>query len=554
MLNNEQNAEECDATEVDSRTEAGQIKNLMVQASSLVEYGSRRVIITITAIICALLEIVDTTIVNVALNEMKGNLGATTNEIGWVVTAYAIGNVIIIPMTSWLSLQFGRRNYFTASIIIFTIFSFLCGNATSIEELIIFRFLQGIGGGALLVTSQTIITESYPPEKRGMAQAIYGMGVIIGPTLGPPLGGYITEHFNWPYIFYINIPLGVIAALLTLQFVRSPKYAEKSAASDIDWIGIGLLAIFVGCLQYVLEKGQEEDWFSSSTIIVLTVLSVLGCFFFIWRETTFRNPVVHLKVLGNGNLRIGTIMSFILGFGLYGSTFIIPLYTQSILGWTPTQAGLLFVPAALTTAFMMPIIGQLLQKGAKQQYLVSLGLLAFFFFCFWGYKILTPDTSKPTFFWPLILRGMSMGLLFIPITMLSLSTLKGRQIGEGAAFTGMMRQLGGSFGVAIISTYMSRKIMVHRADLVGKLDVNNSLVQNKILALQQGFISNGKTSAEALKSAYKAIDYSVMKQASVLSYMDAFLFIGTIFIFCIPFVLLVRGKKNKPMNVAEAMH
>src|SRR6187549_650593 len=299
----------------------------MVQASSLVEYGSRRVIITITAIVCALLEIVDTTIVNVSLNDMKGNLGATTSEIGWVVTAYAIGNVIIIPMTSWLSVQFGRRNYFAASIILFTICSFLCGNASTITELIIFRFLQGVGGGALLVTSQTIITESYPPEKRGMAQAIYGMGVIIGPTLGPPLGGFITDHAGWPYIFYINIPLGIIATLLTLQFVRSPKYAEKSSTSEIDWAGIGLLAVFVGSLQYILEKGQEDDWFNSSTIIILTVMSVLGAFFFIWRETTYRNPVVQLKVLKNGNLRIGTILSFIMGFGLYGSTFIIPLYT-----------------------------------------------------------------------------------------------------------------------------------------------------------------------------------------------------------------------------------
>src|SRR5258708_6550546 len=199
----------------------------MTHADSLVEYGGRRVIITITAIFCALLEIVDTTIVNVALNDMKGNLGATLTEVGWVVTAYAIGNVIIVPMTSWLSQQFGRRNYFAASIILFTICSFLCGNATGIWELVAFRFVQGLGGGALLVTSQTIITESYPLEKRSMAQAIYGMGVIIGPTLGPPLGGYIVEHYSWPYIFYINIPIGIIAALLTLQFVRSPNYGEK---------------------------------------------------------------------------------------------------------------------------------------------------------------------------------------------------------------------------------------------------------------------------------------------------------------------------------------
>src|SRR3954468_14717796 len=242
------------------------------QQNSLVEYGARRVIITITAIFCALLEIVDTTIVNVALNDMRGNLGATMTEVGWVITAYAIGNVIIVPMTSWLSQQFGRRNYFAASIVMFTICSFLCGQATGIWELVAFRFLQGLGGGALLVTSQTIITESYPVEKRSMAQAIYGLGVIVGPTLGPPLGGFITDHFQWPYIFYINIPLGVIATLLTLQFVRSPKYTEKSSMADIDWLGIGLLATFVGSLQYILEKGQDDDWFNDTTIIILTVV------------------------------------------------------------------------------------------------------------------------------------------------------------------------------------------------------------------------------------------------------------------------------------------
>jgi len=520
----------------------------MVQASSLVEYGSRRVIITITAIVCALLEIVDTTIVNVSLNDMKGNLGATTSEIGWVVTAYAIGNVIIIPMTSWLSLQFGRRNYFAASIILFTICSFLCGNAHTITELIIFRFLQGVGGGALLVTSQTIITESYPPEKRGMAQAIYGMGVIIGPTLGPPLGGFITDHAGWPYIFYINIPLGIIATLLTLQFVRSPKYAEKSSTSEIDWAGIGLLAVFVGSLQYILEKGQEEDWFNNNTIIVLTVMSILGAFFFIWRETTYRNPVVQLKVLKNGNLRIGTILSFIMGFGLYGSTFIIPLYTQSILGWTATQAGLLFVPAALTTAVMMPLIGRLLQTGIKQQYLVSAGMLLFFFFCMWGYKILTPDTGREEFFWMLVLRGVAMGLLFIPITALSLGTLKGREIGDGAAFTGMMRQLGGSFGVAVIITYMSRKNMMHRSDLVSKLDVNSPAVQAKLAALQNGLATKGTDILTAKQQALAIIDHSITKQAAVLSYMDVFLFVGALFLVCIPFILMAKGKKitHKP--------
>jgi DHA2 family multidrug resistance protein len=526
----------------------------MQQQASLVEYGSRRVIITVTAIICALLEIVDTTIVNVALNDMRGNLGATMTEVGWVITAYAIGNVIIVPMTSWLSQQFGRRNYFAASIMLFTLCSFLCGNAGNIWELVAFRFLQGIGGGALLVTSQTIITESYPPEKRGMAQAIYGLGVIIGPTLGPPLGGYIVDTFSWPYIFYINIPIGVIATLLTLQFVRSPKYAEKSKTRDIDWIGIGLLALAVGSLQYVLEKGHDDDWFSSGTIMLLTVAAVFGLFFFIWRELTFRNPIVELRVLKNGNLRVGTILSFIMGFGLYGSTFIIPLYTQATLGWTAQQSGALMIPAALTTAFMMPLIGMALQKGVKQQYLVAAGMLLFFLYSFWGYKIISPDTGKDDFFWMLILRGMGMGMLFIPITTLALSTLKGQQIGQGAAFTGMMRQLGGSFGIALITTYMAMKNEVHRSDLVSQLNVNDLDVQQRVQMMKQAFMAKGMTPDVALNAAYKSMDYMVMKQASVLSYMDAFLALGGMFLICIPFVLMVKNSKAKKVDLSEAMH
>jgi len=526
-----------------------------MQHESLVEYGSRRVIITVTAIFCALLEIVDTTIVNVALNDMKGNLGATLNEIGWVITAYAIGNVIVVPMTSWLSAQFGRRNYFAASIMIFTVFSFLCGNADGIWQLVFFRFCQGLGGGALLVTSQTIITESYPPEKRGMAQAIYGLGVIIGPTLGPPIGGYIVENFSWPYIFYINIPIGVIATLLTLQFVKSPKYAEKKKAKEVDWAGIALLATAVGSLQYVLERGQEDDWFSSKLITTLAVTAFLGFFFFIWRELTAKNPIVELRVLKNGNLRVGTILSFILGFGLYGSTFIIPLYTQSTLGWTAQQAGLLMVPAALTTAFMMPIIGQMLQRGVKQQYLVSLGMLIFFLYSFWGYKILTPDTSKDAFFWMLIFRGFGLGMLFIPITTLSLSTLKGQQIGQGAAFTGMMRQLGGSFGVALITTFMASQNMVHRSNLVSQLSTDNPAVQQRVQALQHSYIAKGMAPDIALKSAYQSLDYMVMKQSTVLSYMDVFLYLGVLFLICIPFVLMVKGNKQpKKVDMAEAMH
>ncbi len=523
-----------------------------LQADSLVEYGSRRVIITLTAIICTLLEIIDTTIVNVALNDMRGNLGATLTEVAWVITAYAIGNVIIIPMTSWLSTQFGRRNYFAASIMIFTVCSFLCGNANGIWELVLFRLFQGMGGGALLATSQTIITEAYPPEKRNMAQAIYGLGVIVGPTLGPPLGGFIVENYSWPYIFYINIPIGVIATLLTLQFVRNPNYGKKSAVADIDWLGIFLLALSVGSLQYVLEKGQDDDWFSDAYIVVLTCTAFLGGFFFIWRQLTFRNPIVNLRVLKNGNLRVGTILTFLLGFGLYGSTFIIPVYTQSTLGWTAFQSGMLMVPAALTTAFLMPIVGMILSKGVPQQFLVSLGMLIFAVFCFWGYNILTNNTPRDSFTWMLVARGVGLPLLFIPITSLSLSTLKGQEIGQGVAFTGMMRQVGGSFGVALITTFMARQNMLHRSNLVTNLDTNNPAVMNRVTAIQHGFMAKGMTPNVALQSAYRSLDYSITGQANVLSYMDVFYWLGIIFLLAIPFVLFVKSSKKKVSM--EAMH
>lgn len=517
----------------------------MTDQDSLVEYGFRRVIITITAILCALLEIVDTTIVNVALNDMRGSLGATLNDIAWVITAYAIANVIVIPMTSWLSKQFGRRNYFAASIVIFTISSFLCGNATNIWELVAFRFIQGLGGGALLVTAQTIITESYPIEKRGMAQAIYGMGVIVGPTLGPPLGGFLVDNFSWPYIFYINIPIGIAATILTIIFVRSPKYGEKLSANQVDWWGILLLASFIGSLQYILEHGQQDDWFEDTTIVILSVVTLFGLIGFIWRELVYEFPIVNLRVLKDTNLRTGTIMTFILGFGLFGSTFIIPIYTQSILGWTATDAGLLLIPSSITTGLMMPIIGKLLERGVSQKYMVAAGFSIFFLYSFWMYKLITPDTSGDAMFWPLVVRGIGLGLLFVPITTLSLSTLKGKDIGEGAAFTGMMRQLGGSFGIAIITTVISRISQQHRVNLLPNINEVSLQVQQRLHAMQSNFMSKGFSANESLDKAYQSIEGMVTLQSTVLTYMDVFLYLGVMFLVCVPFVFLIKKGAGK---------
>ncbi len=526
----------------------------MQQPSLLVEYGSRRAIVTVTAVVCALLEIIDTTIVNVALPQMRGSLGATLNEVSWVITAYSLANVIIVPMTSWLSQQFGRSNYFAASIILFTVCSFLCGNATGIWELVIFRFLQGLGGGALLVTSQTIITESWPTEKRAMAQAIYTLGVIIGPTLGPPLGGYIVDNFNWRYIFYINLPVGVIATLLTLQFVRSPHYTDKRTPNEVDWLGIALLTAGISSLQYVLEKGQEDDWYNSAVIITLTVTAIFGIFFFIWRQLVYKYPIVELRVLKNGNLRIGVILSFIMGFGLFGSTFVIPLYTQSLLGWTAQQSGLLQLPSTLFVAVMMPVVAQLIQRGVPQKYLIAIGMSVFFIYSYLSYKIITPDTSSGDFFWILIIRGFGLGLLSVPISTMALSTLRGQQIGQGAAFSGMMRQLGGAFGVALISTFVTRQTDLHRSTLVSHLDVNNPGVQQRVLQLTAGMRSTGFDAQTAQAKAYALLDASVMKQATVLSYMDVFLWVGVMFLVCVPFVLLLIKTTRKKVQLADAAH
>jgi len=498
-----------------------------------------------------LLQIIDTTIVNIALPTMQGSLGASLTEITWVITAYAIANVIVMPMTSWLSQQFGRRNYFAASIIIFTICSLLCGNASSITELIIFRFIQGIGGGALLVTAQTIITESYPPEKRAMAQAIYVLGVIVGPTLGPPLGGYIVDNYSWPYIFYINIPVGIVATLLTLQFVKSPKYGEKISSRQVDWLGIALLIIAVGSLQFILEKGQEDDWFNSSLITSLSVASFFSFYFFIWRQLVYKYPIVELRVLKDRNLSIGSILSFVLGFGLFGSTFIIPLYTQTIMGWTALQAGMLMIPSTVFTAIMMPFVGKMMERGISFRLLITSGMIIFFIYSMMAYRVLTPNTGSDAFFWILVIRGVGLGLLSIPITTLSLSTLQGREIGQGAALSGMLRQLGGSFGVALISTYLTADNQVHRNDLVSKLSIYNPDVQNRVAALTKGFQSKGIAADAARKTALQLQDRMVDVQATVLSYMDIFLWIGVMFLVCVPFVILFIKKTKHTTKMAH---
>tara|TARA_B100000949_G_C14233803_1_gene430162 strand:- start:339 stop:1349 length:1011 start_codon:yes stop_codon:yes gene_type:complete len=329
------------------------------------------------------------------------------------------------------------------------------------------------------------------------------------------------------------------------MFVKSPKYGAKLKATQVDWWGIILLTIFIGSLQFVLEHGQQDDWFEDSTIIALSIASFFGFILFIWRELVYEHPIVNLRVLRDSNLKIGTLMTFIMGFGIYGTTFIIPIYTQAILGWTATDAGLLLIPSSITIAFMMPIIGKLLERGVSQKYMVATGFSLFFVFCLWMHNIMTPDTGGEHMFWPLVVRGLGLGLLFVPITTLALSSLKGKDIGEGAAFTGMMRQLGGSFGIAIITTMISRLNQQHRVDLIPNLSAVNANVQQRIQGLQQMFISKGFSTNEALARAYQILEGTITKQTTVLSYMEIFLYLGIMFLLCVPFVLLIRKGAGK---------
>lgn len=297
------------------------------QTDSLIEYGARRYIVTITVVLCTLLELIDTTIVNIATNTLMGNLGATISEVSWVIAAYAIANVIVVPMSGWLSSVFGRKYYFAGSVALFTFASFMCGMSNSIWVLVFWRFIQGIGGGALFATSQTILKEIYPPEKIGMAMAMFGMGVIVGPTIGPYLGGYLVYNYDWPIIFFINIPIGILATFLTLTYIRDNPY-EKRTNRKVDWLGIFLLIVGVGSLQLILEQGERNDWFESRYILSFTILAVVGIIGFIIRELTVKHPIVDLRVLLKGNVAIATIMNFILGFILFGSVFIYPIYMQ----------------------------------------------------------------------------------------------------------------------------------------------------------------------------------------------------------------------------------
>jgi DHA2 family multidrug resistance protein len=513
----------------------------------MAEYGFRRWIITITVITASLLELIDTTIVNVALPNIMGNLGATLEDANWIVTGYAVANVIILPMSGWLGDRFGRKNYFLASIIVFTIASFLCGNAHSLSELIAFRLLQGLAGGGLISTAQAILLETWPPAEVGMATALFGLGAVVGPTVGPTIGGFITDNINWQWIFYVNIPVGAIAAFCVTTFVReSPRYGK---GKRVDWWGILFLAVAVGSLQVVLEKGEDKDWFSTWYISLLTLSTVLGVIAFVWRETSIDFPIVNFKILRHRSFTIGIFTSFVLGVALYGSTFIFPVFCQNLLSFTAQQTGLILLPGGLATIACMPFVGQMLKRGIPAQFMSAIGFTLFFVFCWMLYSS-TLESGTGDFFWPLIIRGVGMALLFVPLTTLAIADLKGPEIGQGTGLNNMMRQLGGSFGIAIMTTIIHIKSGINRAILLEHINPYDPAYQSRNQGLIQNFTSKGFSHAQALNMANGAMEGIVTKQTMLTTYNSVYLLIGFFTLLCIPLIFLQKFKKgNAPMPV-----
>ncbi len=515
-----------------------------MQAKEATQYpvGAERAILVITAISAALLQLIDTSIVNVSLREISGSIGATTTEIAWVVTSYAVSNVIMIPLAGMMSDLFGRKNYFTISILIFTVASFFCGTADSLTALVIWRFIQGIGGGALLTIGQTIIVEAFPPEKINTANAIFGMGVILGPTFGPTLGGYLTDNYSWHWIFFINIPIGIIAAYLSWAYVRDRVGAKRP--QKIDWAGICLLIVAVGTLQYVLEEGSAKDWFDSIEILSLTIVSIAGFIGFIWREWVYAYPAVNLRLLKNWNLAMGSILNFVVGVLLLATVFVFPLFAQIGLGWTATMTGNFLISGALASAFSMAIVGRLLSKGYNPKaIMIAGGGMIFAFATLMSFS--SPESSASNFFWPFILRGLGIGFMLSPVMVLAVQGLKGADLSQGAGLSNMLRQLGGAVGIAVMNVFLTHRNATNDNYLLQHYNIYNDTFQDRANLISQNFISQGYFKEDALQMAYKIMDLSLFKQQAIISYDNVFWSVGITILVCIPIILMIKNDKKR---------
>jgi MFS transporter, DHA2 family, multidrug resistance protein len=489
------------------------------------------------------MEVLDTSVANVSLNHIAGNLSASTNEATWVLTSYLVSNAIILPATGWLGRYFGRKRFLLTCIGIFTIASGLCGLATNLGMLILARILQGAGGGALQPIAQAVLLESFPREKRGSAMSVYAIGVVVAPILGPTLGGWLTDNYSWRWVFYINLPIGILSIVLCYFFLEDPPYLRNARPGKIDFIGFALLTLWIACLQIMLDKGQDEDWFSSGFIRLLMIGAVIGFVAFLIWELRDAHPIVNLRVLKDRNLSIGALLLFLIGAILYGTTAILPLFLQNLLSYPSLQAGLVMSPRGFGAILGSIISGRIIASSKVDGRIWIGGGFAVLALSMYMFGNLTTEIAPSNVIWPIVVSGFAITSIFVPMTTFSMATVSRESMGEATGLTSLLRNLGGSVGIATITTLVSRGAQTHQALLVGHMSPLH-LVFNEQVAKIQGLLSPQVGSTAAQNQTYGILYQMLQQQASLLSYLDQFRMLVIVCLLCAPLVFLFKRPKR----------
>ncbi len=499
-------------------------------------------IIAIAVMLGTFMEVLDTTVVNVSLPHIAGDLSVTVDESTWVLTSYLVSNAIILPMTGWLANHFGRKRILMLSVGGFTLSSFMCGLSPNLPFLIIFRVIQGATGGGLQPLSQAILLEAFPPEDRGKAMAFWALGIVVAPMLGPVMGGWITDSYSWRWVFYINIPIGIAALVMVKMFIFDPHYIKRGSGG-VDYWGIGFLAVGIGALQIMLDKGQEEDWLSSNFIRVLLVMTAVGLTLFVVRELRARHPVVNLRIFRNRTYATGVFLMTVLGFILYGSTVLVPVWLQTLMGYPALQAGLAMLPRGLGSFLFMPVVGILMSKVEPRK-LLAVGILVA------GYSLLMVgrlnlNAGYWDIFWPLILQGTAMGLLFVPLTTVTNDPIPREQMGNATSIFNLMRNIGASIGIASVTTMVARHSQSQTNRLGEHVNLYNVATQQMIGSARAMFMASGSDYVTATQRAYGALFGMVQREAAMIAYVQVFRFLGYLFLLMLPLVLVMKPPTRK---------
>ena len=512
-------------------------------------------VIAMTVTLATFMEVLDTSIANVALPHIAGNLGATADESTWVQTSYLVSNAIILPMSGWLSTQLGRKRFYMTCVVLFTISSMLCGLATSLPMLILFRVMQGLGGGGLGPSEQAILADTFTPEQRNMGFAIYGMAIVVAPAIGPTLGGWITDNYSWHWIFFINVPIGILSLFLTQRVVHDPPHvleARERRGGSTDYFGIATIVLGVGFLQYVLDKGEQLMWFDSGIIRIAAAIAAASLVAMIWRELTHAHPIIELRLLRMRNFASATVSNFTLGMVLNGSTILIPQFLQLQLGYTAERAGWALSPGGIALAFLMPVAGILGSKFDPRK-VIAVGFLLTSASMFWMMRI-TPDIDFAHIVWMRVFQVIGLPLIFIPISTLAYVGMRQQDNNQVSGISNFARNLGGAVGTSFLVTYLTRHRQISRVQLAANLHHGNPFFDRYLSALQQSAALGGSGAANAGQHALAQLQQLVDAQANVLAYISAFFVLGVIVALLIPLPFLMKRPSPEEMTASQGMH